>query len=107
MSLSMAKQTRSKKNNYLTVEVLQETLKGYVTIERFDNAMASIALSFERADNRLTQLADAIMNQFQEIRAENREFRKTMADHAIYISRHERKIDDITERVEVIEKKVA
>lgn len=106
MSISMAKPVNRKKKEYVTVEDLKEALKGYVTIERFDSAMASIALSFDRADNRLTQIATAIMNELQGMRADHREFKKTLADHDGHIIRHERQIDDLTERTEFLEKKI-
>lgn len=86
----------------------KKELKKYVTMTRFDDAMRSIAQSFERIEKRLDThdgLFETIIQMFHQDQKKHEEFRKTLVDHAIHISHHERKIDNVTERLETLEKK--
>ncbi len=95
--------TESEKNENVTKAFLEE---------RLSEVMASITRSFDRMeerfqkiDNRLERLENFLINHFKRSEEHHQEFRKTIADHDNHISRQERKIDNLTERVEIIEKR--
>ena len=62
--------------------------------------MASITQSFDRIETAIA----TIIQGYQRSEEEWRETKKIIANHAIYISNHERDIDKLNERVEYIEK---
>ena len=62
--------------------------------------MASITQSFDRIETAIA----TIIQGYQRSEEEQRETKKIIANHAIYISNPERDIDKLNERVEYIEK---
>ena len=87
----------------VTKRELEQVWGKYVTVERFERAMTNIQQSFNRVDEALQTLIRIVQRQ-EETTAE---FQKTLNDHAIHISKHDRMIYDNLERIEVIEKKIS
>jgi hypothetical protein len=78
----------------------------YVTMSVFEQAMQSIARSFEQVNERFDRhesLFERIFEELRVIRDEARETRKIIVDMNIHLSRHEHRLDNLTERVEVLE----
>lgn len=82
-------------------EVQQQKSEQYVTISVFEKAMRSIASRLDRID----RILEAILQELKQNREEHEYFRSTFRMHDAEIVTHDRKIDGLTDRVEVLEAK--
>lgn len=83
---------KPKKDMFVTTEVFERKFQLFE--DRFEEAMTSIARSFDM----LIQMRQEDLGWF-------RQWTKTIDDHSIHISKHERSLDNLTERIEIIENK--
>ena len=84
----------------------------YVTETVFERNMASIANSFAHAEelskkrfDRHESLLERMLKQIEMLREDNQYIRKSVQSFIHDVSIHDRKIEDINERVEKLEKK--
>lgn len=82
--------------------VKKTTTEKYVTEKTFEKAMASIAKSFDRVEKNF----ELVLNEIQKINQDNREYRKRALENDITMMSHDKKINDLINRVEKLEAKV-
>jgi hypothetical protein len=80
---------------------VQQKSEQYVTLSVFENAMRSIASRFDRIDG----ILEIMLTETKQNRDEHEYFRSTFRMHDTEIVMHDRKIDGLTDRVEVLEAK--
>jgi hypothetical protein len=80
---------------------MQKKAGKYVTESTFEKHMANIAKSFDRVDTTL----ESIIKELRDIKEEQKETRKDLASFASDVLRHDRRIEDLTIRVERLESK--
>lgn len=68
------------------------TTEKYVTMSAFEDAMAAIARSFQR-----------VFEEFQSMRADMKEMKTGLLNFEMTLLTHDRKIEDLTVRVEKLE----
>ncbi len=86
-----------------------KTTEKYVTNKTFESSMKAIAKSFERVDKALERIDGALEMMIKELRAmheDNKQFRQSVSGlHSDGIS-YERRIENLTIRVEKLEAKI-
>jgi hypothetical protein len=82
-------------------EVQQQKSEQYVTISVFEKAVRAIGGRFDRID----RILETILQELKQNREEHEYFRSTFRMHDAEIVMHDRKIDGLTDRVEVLEVK--
>jgi hypothetical protein len=80
---------------------VQQKSEQYVTLSVFENSMQSIASRFDRIDG----ILEKMFVEFKRNHDEHEYFRSTLLMHDREIILHDRKIDGLTDRVEVLEVK--
>ena len=82
----------------------------YLTEPVFEKHMASIAKSFGAVDERLDRhekTIEIVVKGVRSLQESNAEIKRDIQDFIHHTGIHERRIDNLTERVEKLEKKVA
>lgn len=85
------------KNNKVEKHVSEETFKSFQ--HNYEKSMLSIAKSFENQG----KVMEMMLKEIHAIRVDYKEINKTLNNFVIDISFHERKIDNLTMRVEKLE----
>jgi len=86
---------------FARIEIVKKKAEKYVTERTFEKHMGNIAKSFTRVDNTL----ELIIKELHVIKQEQRETRKDLTSFASDVLRHDRRIEDLTIRVERLESK--
>lgn len=91
-------------------KVIAPKIEKYLTISVFEKHMGSIARSFEDIDRRLNHhdtLFERMFSMIQDVQESNREIRNDIRGYMHHTVTGERRVDDLTERVEKLEHKTA
>jgi hypothetical protein len=81
----------------------------YVTEETFERSMLAIAQSFNGIHEHLAVhdgMFEILINEVRAIREDTKDMRGTLHDLNMHLVRHERRLDDHTERIEKLETKL-
>ena len=88
----------------------------YVTMSAFEKSMVNIARAFEKVDDRFRKIEDRldrheqilerIMKELQILSEGQKEIRKSIVNIEIGLSRYDRKLEELTLRVERLESKL-
>jgi phage shock protein A len=82
-------------------KVVKNSKDKYVSESTFEKHMGNIAKSFNRVDDTL----EVIIRELRDIKDEQKGTRKDLASFATDVLRHDRRIEDLTIRVEKLEAK--
>lgn len=88
---------------------VKKTTEKYVTEKTFEKSMTNIAKSFAQVDESLelhSKILQDILKEIKQINEDNKYFRQSISNLNIDGSSSDRKIEDLTMRVERLEMKV-
>jgi len=88
---------------------VKKTTEKYVTEKTFEKSMEAIAKSFARVEESLEKherVLDMILKELKNLRDDHREIQHTLSNLEISFSKYDRKLEDLTLRVERLEMKV-
>ena len=90
-------------------KVIKKTNEKYVTEKTFENSMANIAKSFARVEESLKNqnlVSEMMLKELKALHEDNKSIRGTLSGFVGDVSSHDRRIENLTIRVEKLESKI-
>jgi len=95
--------------NLIMKKGVRKTNEKYVTEKTFEKSMVSIAKSFVRINEALERherVLEMILKELKNLRDDHREIRSALSNLEIGLLKYDRKLEDLTLRVEKLEMRI-